>query len=179
MRPRSQIPCSILTKRSEEHTSELQSHLNLVCRLLLEKKYTNLWLQIRTSSWPTERECTAPPYFHLSQSWRHPWQTPRHSNLATAAIHRDESSLINREPKGSCRQQFRAGKANLVTTKCRSSNDHFAGGSPKCALCAAYAAASSSMESSVAVSGSSFTTPENTARSPISVSIKNAGRCVI
>src|SRR5260370_32626811 len=28
------------TIRSEEHTSELQSHLNLVCRLLLEKKKT-------------------------------------------------------------------------------------------------------------------------------------------
>src|SRR5260370_20935089 len=28
----------VLRKRSEEHTSELQSHLNLVCRLLLEKK---------------------------------------------------------------------------------------------------------------------------------------------
>src|SRR5260370_23536784 len=28
--------------RSEEHTSELQSHLNLVCRLLLEKKKTNI-----------------------------------------------------------------------------------------------------------------------------------------
>src|SRR5260370_23397754 len=27
-----------LSGRSEEHTSELQSHLNLVCRLLLEKK---------------------------------------------------------------------------------------------------------------------------------------------
>src|SRR5260370_37247664 len=27
-----------LAERSEEHTSELQSHLNLVCRLLLEKK---------------------------------------------------------------------------------------------------------------------------------------------
>src|SRR5260370_23423434 len=27
-----------LEDRSEEHTSELQSHLNLVCRLLLEKK---------------------------------------------------------------------------------------------------------------------------------------------
>src|SRR5260370_32782374 len=27
-----------LGNRSEEHTSELQSHLNLVCRLLLEKK---------------------------------------------------------------------------------------------------------------------------------------------
>src|SRR5690242_21519957 len=27
-----------LPSRSEEHTSELQSHVNLVCRLLLEKK---------------------------------------------------------------------------------------------------------------------------------------------
>src|SRR5260370_30024817 len=30
-----------LRLRSEEHTSELQSHLNLVCRLLLEKKKTS------------------------------------------------------------------------------------------------------------------------------------------
>src|SRR5260370_5230659 len=29
--------------RSEEHTSELQSHLNLVCRLLLEKKNTTTY----------------------------------------------------------------------------------------------------------------------------------------
>src|SRR5260370_26662378 len=29
-------------RRSEEHTSELQSHLNLVCRLLLEKKKNKL-----------------------------------------------------------------------------------------------------------------------------------------
>src|SRR5258708_11836505 len=28
---------NVTTERSEEHTSELQSHLNLVCRLLLEK----------------------------------------------------------------------------------------------------------------------------------------------
>src|SRR5207237_8502860 len=28
----------LVSRRSEEHTSELQSHLNLVCRLLLEKK---------------------------------------------------------------------------------------------------------------------------------------------
>src|SRR5436190_13724611 len=30
-----------LHKRSEEHTSELQSHSDLVCRLLLEKKKKN------------------------------------------------------------------------------------------------------------------------------------------
>src|SRR5256885_703193 len=29
--------------RSEEHTSELQSPCNLVCRLLLEKKNTSIW----------------------------------------------------------------------------------------------------------------------------------------
>src|SRR2546422_5513387 len=30
-----------IRRRSEEHTSELQSRLHLVCRLLLEKKNTN------------------------------------------------------------------------------------------------------------------------------------------
>src|SRR5690242_21533967 len=32
----------IVLVRSEEHTSELQSHVNLVCRLLLEKKKNKL-----------------------------------------------------------------------------------------------------------------------------------------
>src|SRR5688572_32636433 len=35
---RGSIPKAIPTARSEEHTSELQSQSNLVCRLLLEKK---------------------------------------------------------------------------------------------------------------------------------------------
>src|SRR5690606_41383795 len=36
-------PCSARSSRSEEHTSELQSRENLVCRLLLEKKkYTTI-----------------------------------------------------------------------------------------------------------------------------------------
>src|SRR5260370_26846291 len=36
--------------RSEEHTSELQSHLNIVCRLLLEKKKNPRSTQLRTSN---------------------------------------------------------------------------------------------------------------------------------
>src|SRR4030066_2608822 len=36
--PRTRPTSSPTGSRSEEHTSELQSHLNLVCRLLLEKK---------------------------------------------------------------------------------------------------------------------------------------------
>src|SRR5205085_11727508 len=34
-------PDEVMGKRSEEHTSELQSQSNLVCRLLLEKKKKN------------------------------------------------------------------------------------------------------------------------------------------
>src|SRR5690242_20819119 len=37
---RSRPRCGHGADRSEEHTSELQSHVNLVCRLLLEKKNT-------------------------------------------------------------------------------------------------------------------------------------------
>src|SRR5687768_18110533 len=33
-----ELSAPVLTERSEEHTSELQSRLHLVCRLLLEKK---------------------------------------------------------------------------------------------------------------------------------------------
>src|SRR5690242_21618628 len=48
--------------RSEEHTSELQSHVNLVCRLLLEKKkkkknMINILLQIIIVQ-PTTILCT-------------------------------------------------------------------------------------------------------------------------
>src|SRR5690242_21537218 len=42
--------------RSEEHTSELQSHVNLVCRLLLEKKKNKK----RRTSYPPQN------YRHLS-----------------------------------------------------------------------------------------------------------------
>src|SRR5260370_27546320 len=46
-----------LQLRSEEHTSELQSHLNLVCRLLLEKK--NKAAQVDgMSTLPTNRSST-------------------------------------------------------------------------------------------------------------------------
>src|SRR2546427_8650459 len=39
----------LLPRRSEEHTSELQSQSNLVCRLLLEKK----------------KEASTPPFMHI------------------------------------------------------------------------------------------------------------------
>src|SRR6266404_7566903 len=38
-------PCARHWRRSEEHTSELQSLAYLVCRLLLEKKKKNVYIQ--------------------------------------------------------------------------------------------------------------------------------------
>src|SRR6266436_8073498 len=38
--------CHVVVQRSEEHTSELQSRLHLVCRLLLEKKKKILYTTI-------------------------------------------------------------------------------------------------------------------------------------
>src|SRR2546426_5270582 len=54
--------------RSEEHTSELQSPCNLVCRLLLEKKKNEFepqWMQ------PTEFPCTTIlPFIAQMLCWR-------------------------------------------------------------------------------------------------------------
>src|SRR5438034_1840890 len=48
--------CTSATTRSEEHTSELQSHSDLVCRLLLEKKNP------REAGWlPPAHACSAWP----------------------------------------------------------------------------------------------------------------------
>src|SRR4029434_9059142 len=60
--------CVCVCVRSEEHTSELQSHLNLVCRLLLEKRRANL--------------CTPGPH-----EYRMPYSasTPRDTRFTTAS----------------------------------------------------------------------------------------------
>src|SRR2546430_6099486 len=45
-----EVPEARLVQRSEEHTSELQSQSNLVCRLLLEKKNQHHYY------WPARRQ---------------------------------------------------------------------------------------------------------------------------
>src|SRR5690242_21555636 len=50
-------PPRLRTLRSEEHTSELQSHVKLVCRLLLEKKKTApVSVRERLATVPSELE---------------------------------------------------------------------------------------------------------------------------
>src|SRR5690242_21595651 len=44
--PDSLIRPVVASLRSEEHTSELQSHVNLVCRLLLEKKKITIYISV-------------------------------------------------------------------------------------------------------------------------------------
>src|SRR5438477_4714911 len=62
-------PLSFALERSEEHTSELQSHVNLVCRLLLEKKK----YKITTTS----------PKFYDSHRLFHTDNTPHHHIIHT------------------------------------------------------------------------------------------------
>src|SRR5438132_4299107 len=67
------VTCAV--KRSEEHTSELQSHSDLVCRLLLEKKkYHDLFFYLESFRLWTVLE-THPNHFALSvfvfTNWLH------------------------------------------------------------------------------------------------------------
>src|SRR5256886_7290856 len=48
--------------RSEEHTSELQSQSNLVCRLLLEKKINQCHTRLRPKHIPSTLEPTTSTY---------------------------------------------------------------------------------------------------------------------
>src|SRR5260370_2255267 len=50
----------LIADRSEEHTSELQSHLNLVCRLLLEKKKNTHSVPTRQQYIHTSIRCSLP-----------------------------------------------------------------------------------------------------------------------
>src|SRR5438034_11391612 len=56
-----QLQDNIRRDRSEEHTSELQSHSDLVCRLLLEKKNTALGSPPSTVSVPPALRPAVPP----------------------------------------------------------------------------------------------------------------------
>src|SRR5690242_13747346 len=52
---------TLASHRSEEHTSELQSHVNLVCRLLLEKKNLDDYIKIEQKNFfETQKETEIP-----------------------------------------------------------------------------------------------------------------------
>src|SRR2546429_3447950 len=71
--------------RSEEHTSELQSRLHLVCRLLLEKKKTNKRYVMR---YPT-RLATVDESFNLIAAQ---WQRTRPESRTQAVTHAPTST---------------------------------------------------------------------------------------
>src|SRR2546430_3668128 len=64
------------SRRSEEHTSELQSQSNLVCRLLLEKKKQTSY-RIASDTHSHKRQATYPPSFYvLPITIHHPILSP-------------------------------------------------------------------------------------------------------
>src|SRR5256885_4661318 len=75
MRKRSPSGCSNTKKRSEEHTSELQSPCNLVCRLLLEKKNGEVALRLQPVV-ILAADITLDPPDHLPRSRHHVFGLP-------------------------------------------------------------------------------------------------------
>src|SRR5256885_12447440 len=61
---------SMVAARSEEHTSELQSPCNLVCRLLLEKKKINCTLSNTIMDFRTENPGTSCAAFAVTINGR-------------------------------------------------------------------------------------------------------------
>src|SRR5256885_6404023 len=60
-------PDMLSLNRSEEHTSELQSPCNLVCRLLLEKKKNSYWTYSLSSFYSLTVSCSSfDSFFSLS-----------------------------------------------------------------------------------------------------------------
>src|SRR5260221_1724388 len=70
-----------LTIRSEEHTSELQSHSDLVCRLLLEKKKKKI-----------RRPSTKPE--QIQPSVRNKKQTPTQAHTRTSKSQCDHDRML-------------------------------------------------------------------------------------
>src|SRR2546429_6949282 len=65
MRARLQMAIARIARRrgrSEEHTSELQSRLHLVCRLLLEKKNDNILRALHAAHLPTHHASPLPRF---------------------------------------------------------------------------------------------------------------------
>ena len=70
--------------RSEEHTSELQSHLNLVCRLLLEKNF--FFNDTATTEIYTLSLHDALPIFSKKR-WQTPILSSRYSELSSDCLY--------------------------------------------------------------------------------------------
>src|SRR5256886_12528286 len=84
----SMIPC---ITRSEEHTSELQSQSNLVCRLLLEKKNTLLALNLTMRDIKSKNV-----YSRVNSNAATQWRTPERANrIYSAAFANHDRSSCN------------------------------------------------------------------------------------
>src|SRR5947207_10734447 len=86
------------TARSEEHTSELQSHSDLVCRLLLEKKkHTH-----RTHSSPQTTVVPLPSSRQRAAPGRHPVHATRPAppSAATSTHTPRGATSLTQRPRG-------------------------------------------------------------------------------
>src|SRR5256885_7781182 len=85
------IAPTAICRRSEEHTSELQSPCNLVCRLLLEKKKRTLYRERERHAYSTQQ------YPVVQNSSTHPqtafYLFPKQHSASGSTLSRPDSSF--------------------------------------------------------------------------------------
>src|SRR4051795_1935060 len=84
--------------RSEEHTSELQSHSHLVCRLLLEKKIKSGERDSRRGM-KVQHGCSAPPLLSKGQVSLFFKGSGAHRDLPSFPTRRSSDLMIRRPPR--------------------------------------------------------------------------------
>src|SRR2546430_4056824 len=82
--------------RSEEHTSELQSQSNLVCRLLLEKKKTTIHVTNTPTSIPDSYSIAKLPYYRSAR------ELVTHLALLRASVAQCPSPSLSRSYHSTC-----------------------------------------------------------------------------
>src|SRR2546429_2999166 len=89
-----QLPrCDEFRSRSEEHTSELQSRLHLVCRLLLEKKKKETMNQLADSGTACPRGPALSPARH--GSYLHEGHIGYEARTATTGNSTETAALVD------------------------------------------------------------------------------------
>src|SRR6266404_1577302 len=93
--------------------SPLEPKMTRTSRARIRPFTRNCCCRLNQSPGRRRRECAATSYFSSSQSPASTWGVSRNTLHRRSCDDCDKGPAIFREPKGSCRQDFDAGKVNL------------------------------------------------------------------
>src|SRR5476649_2240036 len=124
-----QLPAPRLTPRSEEHTSELQSHSDIVCRLLLAtKNCSRIWAPRMEASCPSSASSSASFATETSFFCLMIRRPPRSTLFPYTTLFRSRTLVHCRHPRAypgprACRHPHRCPRSEEHTSELQSHSD--------------------------------------------------------